>query len=321
MDNDLRSALLEAMDRKKSAVPAASTETSAAVMKNPEAANTEDSSADDLPSDTNRALAPEPEPALLPEVDIGKLVEVCPSCYESLRASTTHGYQLRLEQEKREKNKLAMWKNRVHLIKNARQLMAQKNYSEAAVQYEKYIRVLEIVYNLEKGGLTPKAFSNSTNSKEMTIVAAVYWDLLRIYDSHPDHAARMASAGEKLALFLPYSSIYAEVVRQAEAFSRTAKNQVSFKSILTNTKAQRGPCFIASAAFANEPHAVELYWLRRFRDERLRPHAWGRRLIWFYYKHSPPLARALSQKPFLSQMARWLIAKITVCLIKSLKSP
>ncbi|NJL25471.1 MAG: hypothetical protein HC902_10055 [Calothrix sp. SM1_5_4] len=43
------------------------------------------------------------------------------------------------------------------------------------------------------------------------------------------------------------------------------------RSFLKATKSRRGPCFIASAAFADDPYAVELHVLRRFRDEILRP--------------------------------------------------
>src|ERR1700754_2995890 len=103
--------------------------------------------------------------------------QVCPICYEQLTSHVSQGLKLRMERDAREKNKMVMWKNRVHLIKNARSLMNQKAYSEAAVQYEKYLRVLEMVYSLKKGELSPKVFNNSTRSKELTVIASVYWDL------------------------------------------------------------------------------------------------------------------------------------------------
>src|SRR5206468_2310358 len=114
--------------------------------------------------------------------------KVCASCFEQLTGSVSQGLKLRMERDVREKNKMLMWKNRVHLIKNARNLMNQKAYSEAAVQYEKYLRVLEVVYTLGKGELTPAVFNNSTRSKELTVVASVYWDLMRIYDTNPRYA-------------------------------------------------------------------------------------------------------------------------------------
>src|SRR4051794_11849189 len=65
--------------------------------------------------------------------------KVCPTCYEQITSPMSQGMKLRMERDAREKNKMVMWKNRVHLIKQARGLMAQKAYSEAAVQYEKYL--------------------------------------------------------------------------------------------------------------------------------------------------------------------------------------
>src|ERR1035437_489749 len=85
--------------------------------------------------------------------------QVCSTCLESLTGSVNQGLKLRMEQSMREKNKMLVWKNRVHLIKNARILINQKAYSEAAVQYEKYLRVLEVVYNLKKGELSPAVFN------------------------------------------------------------------------------------------------------------------------------------------------------------------
>jgi hypothetical protein len=247
--------------------------------------------------------------------------EVCQTCYESLTSDVSQGLKLRLERDQREKNKMIMWKNRVHLVKNARTLMSQKSYSEAAVQYEKYLRVLEVVYNLQRGELSPKVFNNSARSKEMTVLASVYWDLVRIYDTSPRYGERMSGVAQKLSEFLPFSPLYPDIVKQAENLVRTAKNPTVIRQFLNTTKSQRGPCFVASAAFANTPHAVELHWMRRYRDEVLRPHKCGRQLIWLYYKLSPPLARVLERHPKLAFWARRVITKIAYQLKKSLNSP
>lgn len=269
-----------------------------------------------MPIDAGMRLA-------LQEASAGKAIpeEVCATCYESLTSDVSQGLKLRLERDQREKNKMMMWKNRVHLIKNARNLMTQKAYSEAAVQYEKYLRVLEVVYNLQKGELSPKVFNNSARSKEMTVLASVYWDLLRIYDTSPRYGDRMSGAAQKLSEFLPFSPLYPDIVKQAEAMVRTAKNPAVVRHFLKSTKSQRGPCFVASAAFSDSPNAVELYWLRRYRDEVLRKRKSGRRLIWLYYKLSPPLARALARHPRHAGLARRMITKIAFRLKKSLNSP
>lgn len=246
--------------------------------------------------------------------------QVCPTCYDSLTGHVSQGLKLRMERDMREKNKMVMWKNRVHLIKNARSLMNQKAYSEAAVQYEKYLRVLEMVYNLKKGDLSPAVFNNSSRSKELTVIASVYWDLVRIYDTSPRYSDRMQTSAGKLSQFLPFSPLYPDVIKKAEVFARTAKNQTVIRGFMKNTKAKRGPCFIASAAFANEPFAPELYILREFRDQVLRPWYWGRQLVWIYYRMSPPIAAWLSNSQLKMRATRWLIKKIAQRLKKNLKS-
>jgi hypothetical protein len=246
--------------------------------------------------------------------------QVCPSCFETMTSEVSQGMKLRMERDVREKNKMMMWKNRVHLIKNARNLMTQKAYSEAAVQYEKYLRVLEVVHGKKKGELSPAIFNNSTRSKELTVVASVYWDLMRIYDTSPRYGDRMGVAARKCSEFLPFSTIYPDIVKKAEQFSRSAKNQTVMRQFLKLVKSRRGPCFVADAAFSDQPYAVELTVLRNFRDQRLRRSHLGRRLVYSYYKTSPPIARWIGHSQLKSQAARWLITKISGWLKKSLNS-
>lgn len=246
--------------------------------------------------------------------------QICPTCYETLTANVSQGLKLRMERDNREKNKMLMWKNRVHLIKNARGLMNQQAYSEAAVQYEKYLRVLEMVYGLKKGELSPAVFNNSSRSKELTVIASVYWDLVRIYDTSPRYTDRMALAAAKLAQFLPFSPLYPDIVKKAESFARTAKNPNVLRNLLKNAKSRRGPCFIADAAFAGEPYAPELHLLRRFRDEVMRPHPLGRRLVWLYYRSAPPFARFLRKHPLASRAVRGMIKGIAGRVRPSLKN-
>ncbi len=243
--------------------------------------------------------------------------KVCASCFDKMAGHVSQGLKLRMERELREKNKMMMWKNRVHLIKNARGLMSQKAYSEAAVQYEKYLRVLEVVHNKKKGELSPAIFNNSNRSKELTVVASVYWDLMRIYDTSPRYGERMGSAARKCSEFLPFSTIYPDIVKKAELFQRTSKNPAIMRQFLRLVKSRRGPCFVADAAFNGQPYAVELTVLRAFRDEKLRRSHLGRRMIYGYYRISPPVARWIGQSQLKSRAARWLLTRISH-VVKSL---
>lgn len=246
--------------------------------------------------------------------------QICSRCYEDVTLSVSQGLRLRLEKEAREKNKNVMWKNRVNLIKQARNLMAQKSYSEAAVNYEKYLRLLEVVYNLEKGALTPEVFNNSKRSKELTVVASVYWDLLRIYDTSPRYGNRMATAADKLARFLPQSPLYPDIIKKAESFAKTANNTEIMRGFMKKVKSGKGPCFIAEAVYHERPWAAELWLLRHFRDEVLLSNSMGRAFVKLYYRYSPPLAAFLRAQPQLQRFVRYILQKVASIVEKSLSS-
>jgi hypothetical protein len=130
----------------------------------------------------------------------------------------------------------------------------------------------------------------------------------------------MQISAAKLSQFLPFSPIYPDILKKAEGFAKTAKNQAVVRSFMRSIRSSRGPCFIADAAFAEQPHAPELHLLRRFRDEKLRASKTGRRLIALYYRCSPPLARVIARSQRKSFLARWMLTKITGQLKKTLNS-
>ncbi len=234
---------------------------------------------------------------------------VCANCYDNYTSKVSQGVKLRIEAETREKNKVMLWKNRVNLIKQARQLMQQKAYSEAAVSYEKYLRILEVIYSKKKGELSPEIFNNSKKSKEITVIASVYWDLMRIYDMSPKYGNRMAESADKLAKFIVFSSIYPDIVKRAESFQRSAKNPAIVKHFLRQTRTNRPRCFIATAAF-EYPGAPEVTVLRQFRDKQLKTRFWGRKCVYFYYRLSPRVAQWIDRSSVLKTIARFLLKKL-----------
>ncbi|MEZ4870866.1 MAG: CFI-box-CTERM domain-containing protein [Bdellovibrionales bacterium] len=257
------------------------------------------------------------------KVDTGKKValnlefdEVCANCYEALPSKISQGMKLRQEEELKQKNKIKLWKGRVDLIKQARNFMQSKAWSEAAISYEKYIKVLELIYELEPNGLTPEVFSNDTRSKELTLVVTVYWDLLRIYDQSPRTHERMDKVVKKLIAFAPYSGIYPDLVRKAESLARGAKNPKPFREFLKESNAGRSGCFIATAAFENGWEA-EVVTLRKFRDDHLMHHWVGKTLIRVYYIVSPSIARFLNTFSALKAPTRAILRALIQILPKS----
>lgn len=206
-----------------------------------------------------------------------------------------------------------LWKSRVNLIKKARQLMMGKAFSEAAVAYEKYLRVLEVVFDAQPGELTPEHFKDSARTQELTLVASVYWDLLRIYDTSDRYGDRQALASKKLAQFLKFTPIFPDIVRKAETFSRTARNPSAVKAFIKGATSTKTRCFVATAAFDSEfdPTVVAL---QAWRDRVLAQRYLGLLFIQAYERWSPPVAAALDRGAFLKPLVRSFL-KLTLYLI------
>lgn len=232
--------------------------------------------------------------------------QVCVSCFSQLAGSIARGSVLHAREKAKEQKKLMLWKSRVNLIKKARQHMNDKAYSDAAVQYEKYIKVLEMVFEVQPGGLTPEAFKDSARTQELTVVAGVYWDLLRIYDTSEAYGERMRAAASKLAQFLKFTPIYPDILRKAEAFAKTAKNPAVIRNFIKGAAENKGRCFIATAAFES-PYAEEVLLLKKWRDEVLLKSKFGRVFVNIYYRISPPIAAFLDSYPQLKPRTRRLL--------------
>jgi uncharacterized membrane protein YkvA (DUF1232 family) len=235
--------------------------------------------------------------------------QVCAGCHSQLGRLVSKGAVLRAEQQAREQNRLTLWRNRVQLVKQAKQYLSQKNYADAAVAYEKYVRVLEIIYDVKPGELSPDHLRKQGRTQELTVVTSVFWDLMRIYDTHPTYRDRQQKAAEKLSSFIRFTPIFPQIMRKAEAQVRQAKNPEVFRKFLKSASANRPRCFIATAAYDGQlTPTVET--LCRFRDEFLEHGRLGRRLVRLYYATSPGVAEALDRHPSLKPAVRKLLTRI-----------
>jgi hypothetical protein len=232
---------------------------------------------------------------------------VCGGCHSILSKMISMGAVLKSQAQVKEQNRLMLWRNRVALVRKAKEFLARKEYGEAAIHYEKYLRVLELVYDKKPGELKPDLFSSESRRQEMTVVTSVLWDLMRIYDQSPRYKDRQKAAAAKLVEFVRFTPIYGYVMRKAEILTRTAKNPDVFKEFLKLSNKSRPRCFVASAAFEGAPDPT-IDVLRLYRDRVLRQHPLGRRFTLFYYRHSPPIARAIDRGPeFLRVTLRFLL--------------
>ncbi|MCB0394672.1 MAG: hypothetical protein KDD25_08935, partial [Bdellovibrionales bacterium] len=130
--------------------------------------------------------------------------DVCASCYSEMSSITSRGAKLRAEKSAKEQSMKILWRNRLKLLKGAKQKTRERNFKEASALYEKYLRTVELVFDKPPGGLQPDDFKG-IKQKELTAITSVYWDLIRIYDTGSRFDDRISLAAKQLVKFFPFS--------------------------------------------------------------------------------------------------------------------
>ena len=246
--------------------------------------------------------------------DYPLMEEVCRSCFSSLRKKmSSSGGMLMAEERAKEERKGKLWKSRTSLVKKGHTQMASHLYSEAAISYEKYLKLIEMCFGKPPGGVTPETLKEASKTQELTVIAGVYWDLVRIYDTSDQYGERQTQAANKLALFLPYTPIFPDIIRKATAFQKQARHPDIIRSFLIAARKKRTHCFIATSAFL-APAAPEVTFLRKFRDQNLKTNLWGRRFVKLYYAISPKIAGFLDKHSFLKPFVRAILRFVINCV-------
>lgn len=225
------------------------------------------------------------------------LAQACPKCYSELSSLVSQGAKLRAQKNSREFSKKLLWKNRVDFLKQARNLMSIRAYTEAAVMYEKYMKSVAIGFECKPTEIRPELFKDPRHRKELTVMSYVLWDLFKIYDTSAKYADRQKLISQKLIVFArSNSNIQADIARKLKNYSRSATNKPLAHEALKAIDKNLVRCFIATAAF-DSPLAPEVQILCAFRDQILRRYFLGNIFIETYYLVSPPIARALDRLP------------------------
>lgn len=243
------------------------------------------------------------------DVDTTAPESVCQNCYNGFAHMLSKEAHKKSRRVAKEQHRLSLWRSRVQLIREARDRFAAKDFPGAVMAYEKYFRVLEIIYEVKSNEIQVAHFNNSARSKELVVIASAYWDLMRIYDQSKKFGKRLDQCAVKLGEFLPFTPIFSEITRKIEDYKKTAKNKEPFDKVLKLAHKGKGRCFIATAAYESS-EAGPVVVLRRFRDIYLTANLPGRFFLRTYYFLSPPLATVLDHSSFLRQLARSILDKL-----------
>lgn len=200
----------------------------------------------------------------------------------------------RAEEEKRRN----LLRKRIELAHEGVRAYQSGKVKEAAQYFHGYLRILEDWKNVKQGGLHPGLFSTKKEFYELLLIAAIYWDLSRIYDNtssskrHKDFKHYM----EKYLLFskgMPFQSLCTEMLRKYITNGK-AKHQGEFKRAFESLGGHK--CFVATALIdVTAPNTLGR--LREFRDSVLTKNTAGRVFINWYYRNGPKLAKYTDQSP------------------------
>jgi hypothetical protein len=220
-----------------------------------------------------------------------------------------------MEKAKRE-HKQKLVQRRMELARNGAASFREGKLKEAMVHYFGYIDIIEKSKEVERDSLQPKHFDSKNELAELLLLCGVYWDLSKIHDhSRVKMDDRLKFYLDRFVMFsrgMPYQHVSAELIRKYLA-NGTPRHRREFKE--AHVRLGGGKCFVATAVEEHLPPRT-LPDLRRFRDEVLLPHAFGRLMIGIYYTVGPWVAIAVIRSPVLFQRA---LARLVEQLSDSLR--
>ncbi len=240
---------------------------------------------------------------------------ICQNCLDKFSSQASQQSGKKSRREEQGQRRLNLWRSRVRLIREARDRFATKNYMGSALAYEKYLRVLELVYETKPNDLKVMYFNNPARAKELLVITSAYWDLARIYDRSEKFGQRMEQCAEKLGEFLPFTPSFKDLLNKIDDYRKVAVHKKTFDNVIALAKKKKKRCFIATAAFES-PEAPAVKVLCSFRDDVLETRWAGRTLTHIYYRLSPPVAIILDHSPRLRKFTRQALIPIAFHLGK-----
>lgn len=237
--------------------------------------------------------------------------EVCTNCFKVMSKNLSNASVLQAEKMIQANYKKNLWQNRFALLKEGRACLDRKEHADAAICYEKYLKVIQYVYEKSFEELDASLFGE--HPREVTLICSALWTLIEIYDLHPNYTAKQESCATKLGELLPYTNLFATLAKQAAIKVRHAKNPRAYQTLLKKANIKTGNCFIASVAFPDRQDPT-LVTLRQFRNQILATSFLGRRFVRFYYSYSPAVANRLQHKPSAKKLLHWVLPPLARCL-------
>lgn len=224
-----------------------------------------------------------------------------PSKERPARKLLRHRIEKHLKRQAEEQRK-EMLRRRIEIAKEGVALYQKGNLIDSMKKYQQYLLILEMWKKCGRDGLLPDHFDKKRDIYELVLISGIYWDMAKLYDraKKADQKAELNVAIQKYLVFskgFPYQPLSAEALRRYLGSGR-CKHKPEFKKAYQSLSGDK--CFIATSLLDHcEPNTLTL--LRRFRDEKLVRHPFGRLFVRFYYRTGWIVAGLLDHAPETSR--------------------
>lgn len=122
-----------------------------------------------------------------------------------------------------------LWKSRMEAIKKGRAAQVNGDFVEAGHQFEEYIRILEICFDLPPGCLNPQVFREQARFDEMKTLTLVLWELIKIYDGKEE--AKCEKACQNLLTFVECTTLKTSLIEKVATYQPRALNKKLLKKL------------------------------------------------------------------------------------------
>jgi hypothetical protein len=166
------------------------------------------------------------------------------------------------------------------------------------------------------------AYAHGTGGVPINHLKAVYWWEKAIdapYLQGNDDYTKKLKANALLGLASAYLNGRGTEINKDKAREYAAKGRdicnyhddmhTDFTAIIMKSNSSSGGCYVATCVYGSYD-SPEVLVLRRFRDDTLSIHLFGRWFIWLYYKTSPALVAKLGNKKGFLMIVKPLLDKL-----------
>lgn len=189
------------------------------------------------------------------------------------------------------------YQSRITVARQGQEASSSGDYLNAVKYYNKYLKILADIKDVEETALSPAVFDVDKELSELLLISHIYWDLCKIFDVTPHLESEFKKCLFKFVEFthgFKYQVVNAEMLRKyirKDRLIHKKEFREAYKRIFIASK----KCYVASYVYGADHQKTEQ--LREFRNIYLAPSFIGQMFINYYYFLSPKVCQKIASSP------------------------